>query len=320
MKCPVCASRDAAKGLEEFEEYTLHHCKNCDLMWWEPFKAGTREFYEKLHVLRDVCQFADELQFDHKTFLANPPIKQGDLLDVGCGTGVFLKEARKLGFRVTGIDIDQNAIVTAKTKYQIDDAHAMSLEEFSKRFEGRKFDVITCFQIIEHLDNIRDFFGLVKPMLKPAGFLVIGTPHRERWVRPRPMDLAKTGHVGDYPPMHLTRWNRKSLTYLLESEGFSDVEVVMSPFSLAEARSYITTNIGIIRDAEERFVALFRKSKVLKSAGDGNARVQTMSSVLRLARMLRRLAIFAPSVVVFACGRMLHKEGCILYARGKYVP
>jgi SAM-dependent methyltransferase len=289
-------------------------------MWWEPFKAGTSEFYESLHVLRDMYRFADELQFDHRTFLSNPPLPGGDLLDVGCGTGVFLSRARRHGFRVTGIDIDQRAIETAKKRHGIGDAHPMSLEEFSQRFPGRKFDVITCFQILEHLDNIRGFLSLVRTLLKPGGFIVIGTPNRERWVEPRQMPFHKTANIGDYPPMHLTRWNKKALENLLRSERFAHIKVLVSPFSFGEARDYITRQVSLVYVAQAWLVSVVKKSRTTSERAQGSGKTQVLSNIMELARRLRKGLLFAPSLPVFLYGRAFYKQGCILYATGKCVP
>jgi len=314
MKCPLCLSSDVVGGLEWFEGYSLHCCKRCDLMWWEPFKAASPEFYERLQVLRNIYDFADELSWDHRYFLAHPPRYGGELLDVGCGSGRFLAEAQKLGFKVTGTDFDVTAVESAKTRYGIADVHAMSLEVFAQEFRERKFDVITCFAILEHVDDIKGFLATTKSLLKPGGYIVISTPNRERWVKPKPIPFHETGSIGDYPPVHLTRWNKRCLENALSAGGFADINIYVSPFGFSEARDFITKKTPFVFTAHGWAVSALKRSKNLTGIQSSETKRKVLGQLLLLAKRLRRMLLFLPSLPVVLYGQAFDKEGCYLYA------
>jgi 2-polyprenyl-3-methyl-5-hydroxy-6-metoxy-1,4-benzoquinol methylase len=142
------------------------------MQWWEPLKI-IPEFYnrgEKLYqeILdksgnvsgytkqKSMRPFLEKLQV---RFLENPPAREGRLLDVGCGSGLFLKEARELGFDVWGLDFNKKIVEIAKNISESENIYTASLEEFAGFATARnlKFDVITFFEVIEHQDNPNRF-------------------------------------------------------------------------------------------------------------------------------------------------------------------
>jgi 2-polyprenyl-6-hydroxyphenyl methylase/3-demethylubiquinone-9 3-methyltransferase len=97
------------------------------------------------------------------------------MLDVGCGTGLFLATARRRGWRVTGIDANAEATAWARERFGLE----VRTGEFSA-FEpnGRGFDAITMWDIIEHS---RDPLGLLmaaRRALAPGGMLALSTPNQ----------------------------------------------------------------------------------------------------------------------------------------------
>lgn len=76
---------------------------------------------------------------------------------------------------------------------------AQTLEELFE--QGRRFDAITLFEVLEHLPDAKTFFGNVGSLLKDRGVLILSTPNNIMCWRP----------VLDYPPHHLSRFTTKSL-------------------------------------------------------------------------------------------------------------
>ena len=111
-----------------------------------------------------------------------------DVLDVACGVGYGSQWLAKNGAKsVLGIDIADDAIEHARQNYfhqavKFEVADALELE-----FEGT-FDVITCFEFIEHVEDQRRVLDGIKRALRPSGLLIISTP--------RPLEEKRTGfHV-----------------------------------------------------------------------------------------------------------------------------
>ncbi|HTZ18525.1 MAG TPA: class I SAM-dependent methyltransferase [Dissulfurispiraceae bacterium] len=96
------------------------------------------------------------------------------VLDVGCGTGDLAVELTGMGFRVTGIDYDQEMLAEAKKKDQgsIPFLH-MDMRDLSKAFKPATFDVVLCFgNTLVHLSDVAEtgaFCGGVREALKGNG-------------------------------------------------------------------------------------------------------------------------------------------------------
>jgi len=83
---------------------------------------------------------------NHKAFFKHFPSNvRGELLDVGCGDGRFLRHAKEQGSEVWGIDFDKKSVENVKRNLRIYTVFAMSLEEFYEyaKERGLRFDVIT---------------------------------------------------------------------------------------------------------------------------------------------------------------------------------
>ena len=147
------------------------------------------------------------------------------LLDVGCNIGTFLNQARLQGYRVTGVEPDEKAVQTAtesglnvKCGY-LHDMH----------FPDEHFDIITLFEVIEHL---KDPIGLLKEcyrIIRPSGLLFITTGNTESWtVRFLKEDWdyfdLKLGHISFFCP--------SSIRVLAERTGFNLSKVETRSVSL----------------------------------------------------------------------------------------
>ena len=95
------------------------------------------------------------------------------LLDVGCGTGDFLKTAKENNWIVSGIEPNAEARIIAnqKTENVVFDIHQLN------NFETNSFDVITLWHVLEHLPDLEHQISILKKLLKPKGRLVVAVPN-----------------------------------------------------------------------------------------------------------------------------------------------
>lgn len=213
VACPVCSKSASRESfIEEYTydleqvpvRYCLYRCKNCTLEFWDP-RTLSKEFYEedKYNIYKH--SFFKTYRYT-SPFVQNPPVKRGKLLDVGCGEGPFLLEAREKGFDVYGIDCNRNAVDVAKGK-GLDNVYPMFLKEFIAFASSRgvKFDVVSFFEVLEHQDDIRRYLNEIKSLLKPGGWIVGSVPYRSY------------GN-GDYPPHHFSLWSEKALLTLFQDD------------------------------------------------------------------------------------------------------
>lgn len=100
------------------------------------------------------------------------------VMDVGCGGGILCEAMARSGAQVTGIDAEQEAIHTAqehaKKNHLSIDYLCMPIETY----EGKHYDVITCMEMLEHVENPEMVLEHCNRLLKPNGLLFLSTISR----------------------------------------------------------------------------------------------------------------------------------------------
>jgi SAM-dependent methyltransferase len=148
--------------------------------------------------------------------------KAGRLLDVGCGFGFFMERMRRAGWSVEGLEVSWTGRHYARQRWGFD-IHPQPLEELNL---GRgRYDVVTLFYVIEHVQDPIQVLKTVKHILKPGGLVLLRWPHSTpivKLLRPwvHRLDLYHTPyHLYDFSPANMTR--------LLDLAGFNAIETVI---------------------------------------------------------------------------------------------
>ncbi len=158
--------------------------------------AADAAFYEAS------TEYDDKWEFDFVPVRLAELDRHGALLDLGCGDGRFLGRVSER-FAPTGLDFNPEAVRAARAARGLQDVHAVALTELDRWAPDRRFEAITAFHVLEHLEDPRAFVAHVARRLVPGGLLD--------------------------PPHHLTRWTARSLRSLLEQQGFEVQEVRTEP-------------------------------------------------------------------------------------------
>lgn len=132
----------------------------------------------------------------------------GSLLDVGAGTGDFLKVAKEKGWQVHGMEPNKNAAKLALEK-------GIDLKASLNDFEGKQFDVVTLWHVLEHIPDLEETILKLAALVKPQGTLIIAVPNFKSF---------DARHYGKFwaaydVPRHLWHFSKKSMKNLF-AENF----------------------------------------------------------------------------------------------------
>jgi SAM-dependent methyltransferase len=151
-------------------------------------------------------------------------VPAGDLLDVGCGHGLLLDEARRSGYSVTGLELSESARAYATDVLGLD-VRDETIERFAAKAEC-SFKVVVLADVIEHLEDPLGALDACERLLAPGGALCVITPDPSSAAA----RLAGPRWWG-YIPAHTYLFPRQTLRELLEARGLvisEDVPLVRS--------------------------------------------------------------------------------------------
>ena len=118
------------------------------------------------------------LEHLHRYAISLELVKGKKVLDIACGEGYGVNLLAQYASHVTGIDIDNSTIQKAKKKYQKENIIFLTGSALQLPSENHSFDVITCFETLEHLTEHDRLLKELKRVLAPGGILLISTPDK----------------------------------------------------------------------------------------------------------------------------------------------
>lgn len=147
----------------------------------------------------------------------------GCILDLGCGNGVAANQLIGEGYDVYGVDASVKGVDIAN-KVNKDHFFVMDFEDdiIPDEVSNLKIDTIISLEVIEHLYSPQKYIQLVNKLLPVGGKLIISTPYNG-WLKN--VVLSFTGKMDQHWTTlweggHIKFWSRKTLTSILESNGF----------------------------------------------------------------------------------------------------
>ncbi|MDP3728021.1 MAG: class I SAM-dependent methyltransferase [bacterium] len=186
MECNLCQSLEVKK-YAAFENYTLVKCSSCGLLFTDQISIKVKDMYSKDYFDGVHGNFFADCKKDYATKIEKSQklqnfqhvlkkIKelkpQGKFMDIGCATGVFLDMAQKEGYDVVGVDVSEFACQYASENFGIKTLNG-KLEDL--HLEDNSFDIITMWDVVEHVPDPHTFLREVHRVLKDDGIIFILT-------------------------------------------------------------------------------------------------------------------------------------------------
>jgi 2-polyprenyl-3-methyl-5-hydroxy-6-metoxy-1,4-benzoquinol methylase len=243
-------------------KYGRHvECCNCGLIYVNPVENGRRinQGYAQMESIDASVIRGSRLRAAKSQLRLIKKHHSGtNLLDVGCAEGFFLFNASKAGYTARGVELCQDAAAYAQTEFGLD----VELGHFEEsRFPENCFDVVTMWQVLEHVPYPLMFLKEVHKVLKPRGMVVVSTPNiggvPARILKKRWWNIRR---------VHINQYTTETLSSLLTNAGFRKV----SPVSYWECASLSMLLIPILKYLKlyESLKAIFYPSSILARAMD----------------------------------------------------
>ncbi|MBX9850758.1 MAG: class I SAM-dependent methyltransferase [Cytophagaceae bacterium] len=226
-QCPVCEGKKFESFLNckdhsvSKENFTIVKCSDCNFKFINPHPSedSIGKYYQseeyishsdtKKGLINRAYHFVREITLKKKLKLVNSLSANRTLLDIGCGTGYFLKTCKANGWNVEGTEPDDKARKIAE--------ELTGKELYSSVFsiENNQYDVITMWHVLEHVHKLNETIIKLKVLLRKNGRIVIAVPN---------CDSKDAKHYKEFwaaydVPRHLYHFTPETMEKLLTKHG-----------------------------------------------------------------------------------------------------
>jgi 2-polyprenyl-3-methyl-5-hydroxy-6-metoxy-1,4-benzoquinol methylase len=251
LKCEFSATRiahawkeslaiDIGSELDGWSTIPLYECARCRLQSFPPDLAGSAAIYERLG---EYPWYYVPDKWEHMS--ARKDMRATDrVLEIGCGSGSFVKQLREVGWDARGTETNEQAVrdaIASGCPVTLGTVEELAIAQ------PHSFDVVCAFQVLEHVPHPAQFIEACLALLKPSGRLMFGVPNREGFLRHDPQ------HLLDLPPHHVTRWSRRSFEAFGALFPIRVVRICEEP--LAEYHIEPFANIHLLRLPKVRYLS-----------------------------------------------------------------
>jgi 2-polyprenyl-3-methyl-5-hydroxy-6-metoxy-1,4-benzoquinol methylase len=246
--CPLCGSLqtlDLLRAPDRFhlrqDVYQLVRCTSCSCVWLSsPPKPEEMSFHygDDYHraIVRGGETSASRRWQGHREIISRHR-RGGAILDIGCSSGGFLGTMAGAGWELFGIEMEPS---TAEKARERTGAEVFVGDALDAPFPPESFDVVTCFDVLEHIYEPRQFLAKILEWLKPGGILYVKLPNIDSWEA----KLLGTYWYGLELPRHLYHFSPRSLRRLMSTLGFQEISITAN-----ESGSHLPNSARYIYEA-----------------------------------------------------------------------
>lgn len=237
--CPNCKCSENTLRIKE-EEFLVVRCNSCGLTYLlnPPDESEIYEDYYQIEFKGD--DYRKDSSFAHLREIFEINSQRVELikklaslsedfkiLDIGCGSGLFLKSCKDAGINGAGIDVSNNALNFARNEFGLD-VYNKSTEDLKN--EGKRYDMITMWHVLEHITEPINELRKIKELLSPNGCLMIEVPNLNS------IKFKLSGNKwkgGNHPLYHRSFFTSKTLRETLIKSGFTNVRRIKFSYPLS---------------------------------------------------------------------------------------
>ena len=223
--CPLCESGQFNLFLK-CKDYTttgdifnIVQCTNCSFLFTNPRPASESlgKYYESdqyishtnqaNNLINKAYKIARTFTIQQKSGLISKWSRKGKLLDVGCGTGEFIHYNKVKGWRVKGVEVNEQA------REQAESLLSQELEKDLFHLDPKeKYDAITLWHVLEHVDQLNETVKRLHNFLKENGTLFLAVPNPDAY------DAAyyKENWAAYDVPRHLYHFTKDTMSKLMQ--------------------------------------------------------------------------------------------------------
>ncbi len=213
LKCKNCSHVFSSfEQAEHYDGYWNESEESYDLEWWD---KAHRNIYEEF-----ISKFMK--------------LNEGYLVDVGCGLGFFLKllKEKKVNWKTLGYEMSEQAVKFAKEKNGLDQIYSGMVEKSG--IGKNSIDIITLWDVIEHIPKPQPLLNYLHSILKPGGILFLQTPNFPIQLVKAKLKVMKNGMKEGIHYLeakdHINDYSMKTMIDLSQQTNFKSCEFhVMTP-------------------------------------------------------------------------------------------
>ncbi|MBM77813.1 MAG: hypothetical protein CL846_04970 [Crocinitomicaceae bacterium] len=263
--CLICKS-SILNDLVTFKAAHLTKCKKCNFVFSKKIPSqqelidhydgyGRNDYLSPITIKR-----YNELLDEFEKFRKN-----GKIIDVGCGIGYFLEEAKKRGWEVYGTEYTDEAIKICKRK-------GITMQQGKlnpNNYNLEEFDIITSFEVLEHINNPIEELSNFYKILRKGGLVYLTTPNFNSISR---YYLKSNYNVITYPE-HLSYYTPKTIKYLFKKLNFKTLKIETTGISITR----IKTSKGLSNQA---FISEKSDDEILRNKIEKNFILQVFKTIV----------------------------------------
>ena len=231
--CPVCKSNELVEVflVKDYtvsgEYFSIEKCKTCTLLFTQ--NVAEQNEIGRYYASENYISHSDTqaglvnklyhlirkktLQSKKKLIEGETEKSNGNILDIGCGTGAFLHTMKIGGWKITGLEPDENAREKAKILYGIKPQPSNNIFNLP----DNNYDAITMWHVLEHVHQLHEYIGQLKNMLTDKGKIFIAVPNYTSY---------DAQHYGEFwaaydVPRHLYHFSPAGMKRLVEQHGLT---------------------------------------------------------------------------------------------------